>query len=141
MRPLPRHSMTSPGKTTQERPPLSVPAARFPGLLQAVAARDDPAALPAAAVVAYTAAATDASAAAAIFYLAVGTAIAEDQDQARDLITQARDLDLDQATDWVNQIADIGQRHPAVLPLIAALTAPPGQATDPSLGEAADGTD
>jgi predicted RNase H-like HicB family nuclease len=115
--------------------------ARFPGLLQTLAARDDPAALAPAAVVAYTAAATDASAAAAIFYLAAGTAIAGDQDQARDLITQARDLDPDQATGWVNQLAGIGQHHPAVLLFIAALTAPPGPAANPSPGEAADDTD
>jgi hypothetical protein len=109
--------------------------------LQTLAARDDPAALAPAAVVAYTAAATDASAAAAIFYLAAGTAIAGDQDQARDLITQARDLDPDQATGWVNQLAGIGQHHPAVLLFIAALTAPPGPAANPSPGEAADDTD
>jgi hypothetical protein len=115
--------------------------ARFPGLLQALAARDDAAALAPVAVVAYTAAATDASAATAIFYLAVGTAFAGDQGQARDLITQARDLDPGQATGWVNQLADIGQHHPAVLPLIAALTAPPDPALAVSPGEAADDTD
>ena len=88
-----------------------------------------------------TAAATDTDAATALFYLASGIAIAGDQDQARDLITQARDLDPAQATGWVNQLADIGQHHPAVLPLIAALTAPPGHAGAATGPEAADDPD
>jgi len=115
--------------------------ALFPALLRSLAARDDPAALAPAAAVAVTAATTDAGAATALFYLAAGTAIGGGQDRARDLITQARDLDPDQATGWVNQLAGIGQRRPAVLPLIGALTAPPGHAGAATGQEAADDSD
>ena len=63
-------------------------------------------------------------AATAGFYLAVAAAITGD-DQTPALLAEARQLDPDQATAWITQLAGIGGQHPAVLPLIAALAAPP----------------
>ena len=77
-----------------------------------------------AALVAYTAATTTAEAATALFYLAVGDGDGGDQEQARDLIRQARAADPAQVPAWINELAEIGQHHHGVLQLIPALTAP-----------------
>jgi hypothetical protein len=112
---------------------------QFPGLLQAFAARLDPASLTAAATVALTAAAAPEEAAAALAYLAIGTAISGDQDQAAELLGQARQLDPAQVPAWINQLAAAGQHHPAVLPLIPVLTAPAEPPPPPAPGDEPDG--
>jgi hypothetical protein len=96
---------------------------QFPALLHTLAIRPSPASLTAAAVVAATAATSTAEAATALFYFAVGTAIRSNRDQAAALIQQARNLDPAQTPKWINELAEIGQHHPAVLTLIPALTA------------------
>ncbi len=108
---------------------------QFPGLMQAFAARHDPASLTAAATVALTAAAAPEEAAAALAYLAIGTAISGDQDQAAELLGQARQLDPAQVPAWINELAAVAQLHPAVLPLIPVLTAPAEPPPPPAPGD------
>ena len=98
--------------------------ARFPSLLHDLACRPDPAALGPAATAALAAAGTAGHAAAGLFYLAVSIACAGDRDGATETLSQARRLDPDQAPAWIGELADIGQQHPAVLPLITPLTQP-----------------
>jgi hypothetical protein len=100
---------------------------QFPGLLHALAMQPGADSVAPTAVVAYTTAASAAEAAAALFYLAVGVAAGGDQEQAVDLIGQARAADPAQVPGWINELAEVGQHHPAVLQLIPALTAPAGQ--------------
>jgi hypothetical protein len=83
-----------------------------------------------AALVAYTAATSDAEAATAVFYVAVAVAAGGDRDQARELIGQAREADPAQVPGWINELAEIGQHHSGVLSLIPALTG-----TAPSTGD------
>jgi hypothetical protein len=97
---------------------------QFPGLLQALAARPDPAALTAAAVVAVTSAASAEEAATGLGYFAIGTAIGGDLARAEQVLRQARELAPAQVPAWINQLAATGQHHPAVLQLIPVLTAP-----------------
>ena len=104
---------------------------RFPGLLHALAT-DSPALVGPAALVAYTTAATNPQAATALFYYAIGTAIAGDPKQAAETITEARALDPDQGPVWINLLAGIGQQHGSVLALIPGLTAPPAPSTPSS---------
>ena len=84
-----------------------------------------------AAIVAYTAATSIAEAATALFYLAVAATAGGDQEQARDLISQARTADPAQVPAWINELAEIGQHHHGVLQLIPALTAPADQPAPP----------
>ncbi|WBB91405.1 tetratricopeptide repeat protein [Verrucosispora sp. WMMC514] len=98
---------------------------RFPDLLNRLAHQPDSTALAPAAVLASTTASTASDAATAGFYLAVATATAGDLDQALTILTHARRLDPDQTVAWITRLADIGQHHPAVLPLIPPLTEPP----------------
>ena len=86
--------------------------------------RDAPDALWPAAVAAVTAAANEAEAAIAYFYLAVAAVRAEDQQRATGFLTEARRLQPDQSGPWINLLAGIGQRQPAVLALIPPLTQP-----------------
>ncbi|HEX5493519.1 MAG TPA: hypothetical protein VFX70_02960 [Mycobacteriales bacterium] len=102
--------------------------ARFRGLLAGLAARPNPAALHPAALVAYTAATTPAEGATAGFYLAVAAAIRGDQQQAGTLLAEARKMDPERSAAWIGTLADLGQIHPEVLPLIPALAAPPATA-------------
>jgi tetratricopeptide (TPR) repeat protein len=97
---------------------------RFPRLLHELAIRTGAASAGPAAVVAYTAATTPAEAASAVFYLAVAAAAGGDQEQAGDLIRQARAADPAQVPAWINELAEIGQHHQGVLQLIPELTAP-----------------
>jgi len=116
--------------------------ARFPSIMHDLACRPDPVALGPAATVALTAASTTGKAAAAIFYLAVSVACAGSPDSATETLIQARRLDPDQAPAWIGELANIGQHHPAVLPLIPVLTQPmddtgapgPAAATDEKRG-------
>jgi len=96
--------------------------ARFPALLQDLANRPDPAAAGPAAEAALSAATTLEQIATALFYSAVSAACANDSDRAAETLAQARRLDPGQATAWIGVLTDIGQHHPDVLPLIAALT-------------------
>ena len=66
-----------------------------------------------------------------MFYLAVAVAAGGDQEQARDLIRQARAADPAQVPAWINELAEIGQHHHGVLQLIPALTAPADQPAPP----------
>lgn len=111
--------------------------ARFPALLREVAGRPDPAALATTALVASTAATTEAEAAGAWFFYAVAQAIEGSADDAAGMVAEARRLDPDQAGGWIAQLADLGRSHPAVLPLIAVLTAPDaGPGGGPTDGQA-----
>ena len=96
---------------------------QFPLLLHTLAIQSDVGRVGPAAVVAYTAATTIAEAATALFYLAVATSAGDDQEQAGDLIAQARVADPAQVSAWVNELDEIGRHHPGVLQLIPALTA------------------
>ncbi|MEV0731886.1 tetratricopeptide repeat protein, partial [Polymorphospora sp. NPDC050346] len=96
----------------------------FPALLDHFAAQDDAAALGPAAVLAHIVAATAVDAADAAFWIAVAIAIGGDIDEASVALAQARELDPNQASDWITKLARVGQRHPAVLPLIPPLTRP-----------------
>jgi len=100
---------------------------RFPALLHTWAIRSSPVSLVSAAVVAATAVTSATETATALFYFAVGTVVRGDQDRAADLMRQARDLDPERTPEWINELAEIGQHHPAVLKLIPALTAPADQ--------------
>jgi hypothetical protein len=111
---------------------------QFPDLLQALAVRRDPASLTAAAVVALSAATGPEKAATALAYLAISTAISGDQDQAAEILWQARRLDPAQIPAWINQLARTGDHHPVVLQLIPVLTAPD---EPPSAQGAASGPD
>jgi hypothetical protein len=57
-----------------------------------------------------------------VFYLAVAAAAGGDHGQANDLIGQARAAGPGQVAAWINELAQIGQHHPGVLPLIPPLT-------------------
>ena len=115
----------------------------FPRLLHTLAMRPDAHSVSPAAIVAYTAAETIAEAATALFYLAVGVAAGADQEQAGDLIRQARAADPAQVPAWINELAEIGQHHHGVLQLIPVLTAPADQPSpsEPSPGIPDDATD
>ncbi len=104
---------------------------RFPSLLHTLASRSDAESIGSAALVAYTAAATIAEAATAVFYLAVAMATGGDQEQAHDLIGQARAADPAQVPAWINELAELGQQHQGVLQLIPALIAPADQPSPP----------
>lgn len=73
---------------------------------------------------AYTAATTLAEAATAVFYLAAAAAAGGGHGQVGDLIRQARAADPAQVPAWINELAEIGQRHHGVLQLIPELTRP-----------------
>lgn len=109
---------------------------QFPSLLHTLALQSPSDGVGPAALVAYTAATSAAEAATALFYLAVAVAADGDQDQARDLIRQARAADPAQVPGWINELAEIGQHHHGVLPLIPAFTAPagPDASAEPSPG-------
>jgi isochorismate synthase EntC len=87
----------------------------------------DTTALTPTAVVALNTASSDANAAMAAFYLAVAAALApgNHQQSADVTLARARQLDPEQTISWIARLAEIGQRHPTVLPLISALTLPP----------------
>ena len=101
-----------------------VDPARFPALLRELASRPDPAALGPAVEVALSVATTLEQTATALFYGAVSAARANDPDRADETLAQARRLDPGQAAAWIGVLADVGQHHPEVLPLIAALARP-----------------
>jgi hypothetical protein len=101
-----------------------VDPARFPALLRELASRPDPAALGPAVEVALSVATTLEQTATALFYGAVSAARANDPDRADETLAQARRLDPGQAAAWIGVLADAGQHHPEVLPLIAALARP-----------------
>ena len=105
---------------------------RFPALLHTLATQAEAGSLAPAAIAAYTIAATNAEAAAAMFYLAVGGVIQGNRDGAADLVKQARTADPDQVPSWINELAGIGQHHPGVLPLISMLTAPAAESSGDS---------
>jgi hypothetical protein len=63
-------------------------------------------------------------AATALFYTAAAAACAGNLDRATEVLTQARHQDPAQVTAWIAALADIGQLHPAALPLITVLTRP-----------------
>ncbi len=113
----------------------------FPTLLATLAARPTPDALAPAALVAGTAATTPAHAAEACFFLAVATAIADEGEQASELLAQARRLDETQSPAWIARLADLGKQHPAVLSLIGALAAPLDPAAASPEEAQADGDD
>jgi hypothetical protein len=114
--------------------------ARFPALLHDLARRPDLAALGPAVTAAWTAATVAEQAATALFYLAVTCACAGDTGNATAALTQARRLGPGQATAWIDRLAGIGQQHPAVLPLISALSRPPGDGEESdAAGPAEDG--
>jgi Protein kinase domain len=102
---------------------------QFPRLLHTLATHHSADSVGPAALVACTAATSDAEAATAVFYLAVAVAASGDQDEARDLISEARAADPAQVPAWINGLAEIGQHHPGALLLIRALTGPAGQST------------
>jgi tetratricopeptide (TPR) repeat protein len=102
---------------------------RFPPLLNALSHRANGAALAAAATLAIMAAPTDTAQADAAAYLAAATAIDGDADHAHGILDQARRAAPDRVTVWIGWFADIGARHPAVLPLITHLATAP--ADDP----------
>jgi tetratricopeptide (TPR) repeat protein len=104
---------------------------QFPGLLHKLAARSQADSVGPAALVAYTAATSMAEAATALFYLAVAVAAGGEQEQAGDLIRQARAADPTQVPAWINELAEIGQHHHGVLQLIPAFTAPADQPAPP----------
>jgi tetratricopeptide (TPR) repeat protein len=95
---------------------------QFAGLLHAIAIRPDPAGLLPTAVVAWTAAATPAQSAAAVFYIAAAIAIRGHEGAAR-VLEQACALDPAQQTGWIDELARIAQQHPSVLGLVPVLTA------------------
>ncbi|HWY90874.1 MAG TPA: tetratricopeptide repeat protein [Solirubrobacteraceae bacterium] len=97
---------------------------RFPTLLAALARRPDPAALDAAATVAYTAARTPAQTAEAGFFMAAASAICEDDEARSLLLAHARELDPTQSASWIAQLTELGERHPSLLGMLAELTAP-----------------
>jgi len=101
---------------------------QFPCLLHTLATGPAADGLDLTAVVAYTAATSIAERAVALFYLAVAMAARGDQEQAGDLVIQARAADPARAPGWINELAEIGQHHPGVLQLIPALTATADQA-------------
>ncbi|MFG1721202.1 tetratricopeptide repeat protein, partial [Micromonospora chalcea] len=98
--------------------------AKFTDLMAGIAESLDPTALDATAFLARGVADTDAAAAVADFYTAVAAALAGDLDEASDILTAARRLAAEQTGTWINRLAGIGRRHPAVLALISVLTAP-----------------
>jgi hypothetical protein len=98
--------------------------ARFPSLLHDLARRPDLAALGPTVTAARTAATVAEQAATAFFYLAVTYACAGDRGNATAVLAEARHLVPGQATPWIDRLADIGQHHPAVLPLISTLNRP-----------------
>ena len=102
---------------------LKAPAG-FAAFLHDLASRPDPAALGLAATAALTVASTAEQAAAGLFYLAVTAAITGSPADAAETLAQARRLDPGQETTWIAELASIGPQHPAVLPLITALTQP-----------------
>ncbi|MCG5437837.1 tetratricopeptide repeat protein, partial [Micromonospora foliorum] len=95
---------------------------KFTDLMASIAESPDPAALDATAFLARTSAETDAAAAAADFYAAVASTLADDLDEAADILTTARRLAPEQTAAWINRLANIGRRHPAALNLISVLT-------------------
>ncbi|WP_329034449.1 tetratricopeptide repeat protein [Streptomyces sp. NBC_01725] len=94
----------------------------FPDLLRSLARRADPALLAPAATLALDAATSPEGAATAVFHLAVASAIRGENDQARELLEAACQLLPDKALTWINELADIGRLHSAVLTLIPVLT-------------------
>ncbi len=108
-----------PGRAGLRRPGRPRPV---PRLLHTLAMQSDAGSVAPSALVAYTAATSITEAAAALFYLAVGVAAGGDQEQAVDLIRQARAADPAQVPGWINELAEVGQHHPGVLQLIPALT-------------------
>ena len=102
---------------------LKAPAG-FSALLHELANRPDTAALGPAATAALTAASSAEQAAVALFHLAVTAAITGSPVSAAETLAQARRLDPGQEQTWIAELASLGQHHPAVLPLITALTRP-----------------
>ncbi|WP_430500773.1 tetratricopeptide repeat protein [Micromonospora trifolii] len=100
---------------------------KFTDLMAAIAESPDPTALDATAFLARTSAQTDVAAATADFYTAVASALADDVDEATDVLTTARRLAPEQTAAWINRLATIGRRHPAALNLISVLTIPDEQ--------------
>ena len=122
---------------------LSQPTS-FPSLLHDMACRPDLIALNPAAEVALTAATTAGQAATALFYLAIATAAAADVEAAIETLVEARRMNPGQEPTWIGVLADIGQHHAAVLPLITALTLPLDDLETPEAkisGEGAERTD
>ncbi len=93
--------------------------------MQDLAAGPFSATLRPAAAAALTVATTTEQAATAVFFSAVAAAIGGDAGEASGLLAQARRLDSGQSPTWIGWLAEAGQRHPAVLPMISALTRPP----------------
>jgi hypothetical protein len=113
--------------------------ARLPGLLRNLA-KVNAGGLASAATVAWAVATTSTEVALAGFYLAVAAALNEEEDTAREVLDQARQLDPDQSTGWITELAELGRHQPAVLPLIAVLAAPPPSNPDPADRDAGAGT-
>ena len=113
---------------------------RFPAVLRGLASRPDPAALGPAVEVALSVATTPEQAAAALFYGAVSAARANDPGRAAQTLVQARRLDPLQERAWIGVLAEIGQQHPEVLPLITALARPPADPEEPPPTAPAGGT-
>ena len=103
--------------------------ARFPDLLHELA-KENSGGLAAAAMVAYLKATTHAETAVASFYLAIAAALNDDEDTAREVIAEARQLDRSQSDGWITQLAELGQHQPAVLRLIAVIVAPSTSSPD-----------
>ncbi len=97
---------------------------KVPGLLHELAVRRDAASLGYAAAAAVSQATTPDQAATALFYSATAAAIAGNHEQAAQLLSRARHMDPGRANAWIAALAEIGQHHPAVLPLIPVLTQP-----------------
>jgi hypothetical protein len=114
--------------------------ARFPDLLNSLA-KANSGGLASAAVVAASVAATQTEVALAGFYLAVAAALNEDEDEdtAREVMAQARQLDPGQSAGWISELAELGRHQPGVLSLIAVLAAPPP--TDPDTADPDSGAD
>jgi len=94
---------------------------QLPDLLSAVAEGDNVGALGAAAMAAAGTAHTASEYATALFFAAAAAAADGNQDEARQLASQAVETDPTDQSNWIAQLARIGSRHPEVLDLIPHL--------------------
>jgi len=99
----------------------------LPLLLHRYALRPDPAALGPAAAIAFANATTPGEAATCLVYVAIAAAVAGEADHAIELLREAQGLDADSSFDWIRLLAEVGQQHREVLPLITALAQRPDQ--------------
>jgi tetratricopeptide (TPR) repeat protein len=111
---------------------------QLPPLLHDLACGPEPAVLAAAATAGLTFPLTAEQAGTVLFYLAVAAVRAGNLDGANEMAGEARRLTPGQEGRWIDLLADIGQHHASVLPLIKVLNQPlpePGDAADASEGE------